>query len=344
MSRSNSVDRKNSVPDLTRAVLVREYGPVDQVRVENVSTPRAGPEEVLLRTRFAGVNFPDRLVIEGRYQVRPPLPFSPGKELVGTVLEVGNGVEQLAPGQTVIARVEHGAWRELASVPAANCSLVPDSVPLDHAMALGLTYQTAWFALYDRAGFEPGQHVLVTGAAGGVGLAAIELVAAMGGIAIAGVRHESQHSLVREHGAAHVVDLSSKDLRNSLKTQLMKITDGHGCDIVLDNVGGDVFAASLRGIAWGGRIVIIGFASGDIPVIKAGLLLVKNISAVGLQWSDYRDRQPERVDNVQSQLWKLYESGKLKPPVMNIYGLSEFAGALDRLAEGKLAGQVLLKI
>lgn len=344
MNNSDSGDQKNLTPDQTQAVLVRQYGPVDQVRVESVSTPRTGAGEVLLKTRFAGVNFPDRLVIEGRYQVRPPLPFIPGKELVGTVLEAGDGVDQPVPGQTVIARVEHGAWCEQACVPAANCSLVPDGMPLEHAMALGLTYQTAWFALYDRAGFAPGQHVLVTGAAGGVGLAAIELVAAMGGIAIAGVRHESQHSLVREHGAAHVVDLSNPDLRNTLKTQLMEITDGGGCDIVLDNVGGDVFAASLRGIAWGGRVVIIGFASGDIPVIKAGLLLVKNISAVGLQWSDYRDRQPERVDQVQSELWKLYGKGKLEPPVMNVYGLSEFAGALDRLAEGQLAGQVLLKI
>jgi len=323
---------------------VREYGPLESVKVENVQTPRADAGEVLLKTHFAGVNFPDRLVIEGRYQVRPELPFSPGKELVGTVVDVGEGVTQPVNGQTVIARVEHGAWREFASVPAANCSVVPSGVPLDSAMALGLTYQTAWFALHDRANFKPGQHVFVTGAAGGVGLAAIEIVNALGGVAIAGVRHESQHSIVREHGATHVVDLSNPDLRNSLKSELMEITDGSGCEIILDNVGGDVFTASLRGIAWSGRVVVVGFASGDIPTIKAGLLMVNNISVVGLQWSDYRDREPQRVDEVQRELWKLHDQGKLRPPIVKRYELKDFAQALNRLAEGELAGQVLIEI
>ncbi len=334
----------HELPAQMRAVVVNEFGPIDSVAVEQIPLPTIAADEVLIRSSHAGVNFPDAMVIKGTYQVRPGLPFTPGKELTGTVVRVGEQVTNVSVGQSVIARVEYGAWCEYASVRAASCSIIPDNIAMADAMALGLTYQTAWFALHERAHFKPGQRVLITGAAGGVGLAAVELVAALGGVAIAGVRHESQQELVRQHGAAHVVDLSDSDLKNSLKAHVMQVTDNAGVDIVLDNVGGDVFHASLRALAWSGHVVIIGFAGGDIPVIKAGLLLVKNITAAGLQWSDYRDRCPARVDEVQQQLWTLYADGKLRPPIMASYPLTQFADALGRLAEGRLAGQVLLEI
>lgn len=343
MTKSTSEESVN-LPSTMQAVVVTEYGDLDAVAVASVPLPVPGKDELLVRTEFAGVNYADGLVIAGKYQVRPDVPFSPGKELVGKVVGIGERVKNFKLNQAVTARVEYGAWREYANVTADCCSIIPEGVPMRDATALGVTYQSAWFALHQRGHFAPGQSVLITGAAGGVGLAAVELVAALGGIAIAGVRHENQHDLVRDHGAAHVVDLSRDDLRNSIKEEIMQFTDGNGVDIVLDNVGGDVFHACLRAIAWSGHVVVIGFAGGEIPVVKAGLLLVKNITVAGLQWSDYRDRQPQLVDQVQTELWQLYKQKKIQPALSDQFALADFKLALQRLAKGHLAGQVLLAV
>ena len=346
MTPNPQVDGK-SIPATMRAVLVREHGAVDTPSVEYIPTPAPGAGEVLIRSAKAGVNFPDRLVIEGSYQVRPQLPFVPGKELVGDVVAVGAGVSGLRVGARVIARLEYGAWAEFACVAAAACSTIPAAIDDEAAMGLGLTYQTAWYALKERAAIANGDHVLVTGAAGGVGLAAIELVAALGGVPIAAVRHPEQHRLVRDHGAAFVIDVSTttastRELSDRIKAEVLHITGERGVDIVIDNVGGDLFAASLRTLAWCGTLVVVGFAGGEIPTIKAGHLLVKNISVVGLQWSDYRDREPAGVDAVQQELWKLHMAKSLVPEIMQCYDLKDFAKALNRLAEGHVAGQALL--
>ncbi len=326
-----------------RAVIVEEIGPVDSPRVQNVPDPVPAKDEVVIENHAAGVNFPDAMVIEGTYQVRPPVPFSPGKELAGIVSAVGDDVNGIKPGDRVIAQIEYGAWAERVAVPAQNCCPVPAQLDFAEAVSLGLTYQTAWFALNDRSQYRNGETVLVTGAAGGVGLAAVQLASASGARVIAGVRHEAQHDLVRAHGATHVVDLGADDLRNTLKQQVMSLTDGDGVDIVLENIGGDVFDACLRTLNFCGRVVVIGFAGGQIPQIKAGLILVKNISITGLNWALYREQRLSRVRDAQKQIFDLAVAGKLKPEIMDRFGLDGFADALAALRAGSLKGQFVIE-
>jgi NADPH2:quinone reductase len=205
-------------------------------------------------------------------------------------------------------------------------------------------YQTAYFALIERGRFRPGDRVLINGAAGGVGSAAIQLVKGLGGIALAGVSTKEQADAVRRHGADHVIDLSAENLRDSLRDQVYACTDGHGADVVLDPLGDDIFDASLRAVAWSGRVVVIGFAAGRIPTIKANYLLVKNIAVSGLQWSDYRERQPALVREVQQRLFALHASGALKPDIAQTLPLERFAEALSVLEAGKATGKYVLSI
>lgn len=326
-----------------RAVIVKEIGPIDSPQIGDVSDPVPGKGEVLIENHAAGVNFPDAMVIEGTYQVRPPVPFSPGKELAGIVIAVGDDVSGIKTGDRVIAQIEYGAWAERVAVPAQSCCPVPAEIDFAEAVSLGLTYQTAWFALNDRSQYRNGETVLVTGAAGGVGLAAVEIASASGANVIAGVRHASQHDLVREHGAAHVADLGVADLRKDLKDQVMVMTDGGGVDIVLENIGGEVFDACLRTLNFCGRVVVIGFAGGEIPQLKAGLILVKNISITGLNWAIYREERRSRVRDAQKQIFDLAVAGKLRPEIMDRYPLDGFAEALGRLRAGSLKGQFVIE-
>jgi len=326
-----------------RAVIVEALGAIDSPTVQVVPDPEPGKGEVVIENHAAGVNFPDAMVIEGPYQVRPPLPFSPGKELAGIVSAVGDEVEGIKTGDRVIAQIEYGAWAERVCVHASNCCHVPLEIEFAEAVSLGLTYQTAWFALKDRSQYREGETVLVTGAAGGVGLAAVELSHAFGANVIAGVRHASQHDLVRDHGAGFVADLGSDDLRKSLKNDVMAMTDGKGVDIALENVGGEVFDAVLRTLNFGGRLVVIGFAGGTIPEIKAGLVLVKNISITGLNWALYRELRLSRVRDAQKQIFELAVAGRLKPAIMARYPLDGFAEALTKLRAGSLQGQFVIE-
>ena len=209
---------------------------------------------------------------------------------------------------------------------------------------MGLVYQTAYFALVERAGFVPGDRVLITGAAGGVGSAALQIVKGLGGIALAGVSGDEHAAVARELGADAVIDLAATDLRESLRQQVFDATGGHGADVLLDTLGGDVFDAALRAIAWCGHAVVIGFASGRIPTIKANYLLVKNISVSGLQWSDYRDRQPEKVLNVQERIFQLYEQGALKPRIAETLELKDARIALSKLSSGVTSGKYVLSV
>ncbi|MGE0723707.1 MAG: NADPH:quinone oxidoreductase family protein [Alphaproteobacteria bacterium] len=325
-----------------RAVRVHAFGPIEAARVETVDDPRPGPGEVAIRAAAIGVNFPDLLVIRGQYQVKPPLPFSPGKELAGEIVAIGAGVAGLEPGDRVMAQVEYGAYAEIVIAPAAMTFRMPDEMSFEAGAALGLTYQTAWFALRAHADVQPGEIVLVPGAAGGVGLAAVELAKAMGAVVVAGVRHPEQSDLLRAHGADHVVDLSVADLRSALRDQLRTATGGRLADVVIEPVGGEVFDASLRALAWRGRLVVVGFASGRIPSAAANYLLVKNIFVSGMQWTDYRDRQPAAVRDAQQAMYGMWREGRLRPPIMAPHPLDGFADALARIERGRLLGKVLL--
>ena len=328
-----------------RAVYVRTFAPFETIGVEEVPDPQPGPGDVVIDVVAADVNYPDILVITGQYQVKPPLPFSPGKAAAGYVSAVGAGVDDLKVGDRVAAEVEYGAYAEKLTVRAENCVSMPADISFHAAAALGLAYQTAWFALKDRAAFKPGDIVLVLGASGGIGMASVELARALGAkMVIAGVRGEGKASVATKAGADHVVDLSVPNLRDALRDKVHALTGGHGADVVIDPVGGQANAAALRAIAWCGRMVIVGFASGEIPAIKANYLLVKNIAVSGLQWSDYRDRTPERVREAQRKIFALYERGRLHPTISKRLPLENFAAALRALRDSKASGKIVLQV
>ena len=297
--------------------------------MEEIPDPVPAPGQVLIDARAIGVNYPDLLVVEGKYQFTPPIPFVPGKEVAG-----------IANGRRVLAEVEYGAYAEKVVAREVDCHPIPDAIPFEHAAALGLAYQTAWFALLERAQYKSGETVLVTGASGGVGLAAVQIAKALGATVLAGVTSKEKGELCRRHGADHVIDLAAPNLRDSVRTQVFSAIGKGGVDIVVDNVGGDTFDGALRALAWRGRLVVVGFTAGRIPDVKAGYLLVKNIAVIGLQWSDYRDRDPQSVAAAQRRIFDLYLDNKLRPEISASYPLARFADALarfrDRTVQGKL--------
>jgi len=324
-----------------RAVIVREHGAADTHRVEQVPEPVPGPGQVLVDVRAIGVNFPDLLVVEGKYQFLPPRPFSPGKEAAGVVAALGPGVDRFALGDRVALQTEYGAYAERIAVLEQTVYPMPASMDFEDAAAIGLTCQTAHFALVERAGLAAGESVLVTGASGGVGLATVEVAKALGARVLAGVTSADKGRLAIEHGADAVVDLSVPNLRDELRAQVARELGG-GVDVVIDTVGGEVFSAALRALAWRGRLVVVGFASDRIPEVRANYLLVKNIAVSGLHWSDYRDRRPEWVARVQRELFALYEAGSLRPHVCARYPLEGFAQALMRFRRRDVTGKMLL--
>ena len=327
-----------------RALVVRQHGPLDNLMLENLPEPQPGPEEVLIDVQAASINFPDLLVIGGTYQNLPPLPFVPGKDLAGTIAAVGAKISSFKEGERVMAQVEYGAYAERALAPARNCHRLPSRMSYAEGAAMGLTYLTAHFALIERGGLRSGEVVLVTGAAGGVGLATVQLAKAFGATVLAAVSDESKAAVARASGADHIVRTDGPALRDALRQQVFDAVGKRGVDLIIDSVGGDVFDASLRTIAWCGRLVTVGYASGRIPEVKAGLLLVKNISLIGLQISDYRDREPAKVQRAQAELFALHEAGKLKPHIMADYPLAQYRQALRQVADRKVLGKILLSI
>ncbi|GGO51156.1 NADPH:quinone reductase [Roseovarius pacificus] len=326
-----------------KAVLVREFGPVDTARVEDLPEPTPGPGEVVVDLRAAEVNFPDILVMEGKYQVKPPLPFSPGKAGAGVISSIGQDVSGLEVGDHVAIQAEYGTYAGQIAITADNCHPMPDDMPFEVGAALGLVYQTAHFALIERAAMKPGDTVLVLGASGGVGSAAVQLARAMGaGVVIGGVKGARNAELARAAGCDETVDLGMDNLRDGLRDKVRMATDGHGADVVIDPVGGAVTEAALRAMAWRGRLVVVGFAAGEIPTIKANYLLVKNIAVSGLQWSDYRERDPAWVHRVQQDIFDLWSQGKLSPQIADTLPLDQFSDALQRLQEGRAHGKIIL--
>jgi NADPH2:quinone reductase len=327
-----------------RAVLVKEFGPFSNCEIAELPTPQPGPGQVVIRAGAAGLNFPDLLVISGGYQILPPLPFTPGKEVAGTVTAVGEGVTSIKTGDRVLANVENGGYAEEAMANAVDCHRLPDGMDFVTAAALGLVYQTAYFSLIDRASYKRGETVLVTGASGAVGLATVQLARAMGATVIAGVSTPSKADAVRAAGAHHVIDLAVPNLRDGLREQVFAVTGKHGADVLIDPVGGDIFDAALRAMAWCGRAVVVGFAAGRIPTIKANYLLVKNIAVSGLQWSDYRERIPERVAEVQQEIFRLQQEGHFQPHIMHTLPLERFKEGLATIQDRRVIGKIVLKL
>lgn len=325
-----------------KAVMVHEFGGPERMVIEDRPDPAPGPGEILLRVGAVAANFVDTLVIGGRYQFLPEPPFTPGKGPAGVVTAVGPGVIGLAPGDRVLAMAEIGGYAELALAPAEQCYHLPESLPFPDAAAMSLAYDTAWFGLHERGRLQPGESVLVLGATGAVGFAAMQLAKAFGARVLAGVSSLAKAGLVSEAGADAVIELGREDLRDSLRAQVHAATDGEGVDVVLDMLGGDIFDAALRALAWKGRLVVIGFAAGRIPAVKANYLLVKNIEVSGLQISDYRKRMPALVRRCFEEVFALYRDGRVKPPPFRTYPLDAAAEALRALLDRGVRDRIVL--
>lgn len=324
------------------AVQVHQPGPAEIHAVEELPGLTAGRGQVLIDVKAATVNYPDLLLITGRYQSMPKMPFTPGADAAGIVRTVGTGVSRVKPGDRVLIHVDSGAYATEALSSEEQCLPLPDDMSFVDATALGLAAQTAWFALLERGGFQDGDVVLVNGASGAVGQAAVQLACALGGSVVAAASSLEKAKLLLGDNPCSFADLSAPDLRNSLQAQVKEATGGRLADVVIDTLGGDVFDASLRAMAWCGRIVTVGFAAGRIPEIKAGHLLVKNIAAAGLQWTDYRDRQPERVAKAHNALITQWQRGALRPLIMKTLPFREFAEAHRLIQDRKASGRLVL--
>jgi NADPH2:quinone reductase len=325
-----------------KAVVVERFGAPSELAFKEWHRPAVKAGEVLVEVHAAGLNFPDVLVAAGKYQTLPPLPFVPGKELAGVVTAVGDGVANFKRGDRVLCQCENGAFAELVAVRQEDCCLLPDDLPMVKAAAMGLTYQTAWFGLMERAHLKPGETVLVTGAGGGVGTAAMQIAKAQGCRVLAGLGSMEKRDFVLGLGADAVIDMSGGDLHESVRRQVHDATGGHGADVVIENVGGAVFGACLRALAWAGRLVVVGFTSGEIPSVKANYLLIKHITVAGLHWSDYREKMPDAMREAQEELFRLASLGKIDPPISAAMPIEKVAAGMECILQRKVRGKVVL--
>jgi NADPH2:quinone reductase len=326
-----------------KAVVVEEFGPPERAALRELPEPRPGPGDLLIDVAFAPVNYVDSLVFTGRYQFLPERPFTPGKGPVGTVRAVGEGVAGFAAGDRVLGMAEHGGYAEQALVPAAHSYVLPAGVSLEDAAVMSLAYDTAWVTLVERGRLTAGETVLVLGATGAVGKAALQLARARGARTIAAVSSMARADEVRAAGADAVVDLSAPDLRESLRAQVHDVTDGRGADVVVDPLGGDVFDAALRCVAWRGRLVVVGFAAGRIPEVRVNYLMLKNIEVSGVQVSDYRKRMPELMRECFTEVFALAAEGRIRPGERTCYPLDSFAQALGDVVARTCRGRALLQ-
>jgi NADPH2:quinone reductase len=323
-----------------KAVLCRSYGPPESLVVEDVRPPTPRRGEAVISVKAAGVNFPDVLIIQNKYQVKPPLPFSPGSEAAGVVTAIGDGVDHVKIGDRVMAITGYGAFAEEIAVDAARLLPIPDGMDFATAAGFGLTYATSDHALRDRGALQTGETLLVLGAAGGVGIAAIEIGKALGARVIAGASSADKLAVCRAHGADETIDYATEDLRERLKA----LTAGHGPDVVYDPVGGPYTEPALRSIAWRGRLLVVGFAAGEIPRIPLNLTLLKGCSIVGVYWGEFSRREPQRFAESMRQLARWFADGKLKPHISSVFPLDRAADALTLMAERKVKGKVVLAV
>jgi len=321
-----------------KAVVCKQFGPPDSLLVEDLPSPRAGPGEVVLSVKAASVNFPDVLIIQNKYQFKPPLPFSPGSELAGVVKEVGTGVSGFKPGDKVMAFTTYGAFAEEVKTEASRLVPLPQGMDFVTGAAFLLTYGTSDHALRDRGALRAGETLLVLGAAGGVGLAAIDIGKALGARVIACASSEEKLAVCRSHGADAGINYATEDLRERIKV----LTEGRGVDVVYDAVGGPYSEPAFRSLAWRGRLLVVGFAAGDIPKLPLNLALLKGASVVGVFWGDFTRREPAQFAQSVQQLGEWYALGKLRPHVSQTLPLEQAAEALKLMAARQVKGKLVL--
>lgn len=328
-----------SVPQTMRAWQVTKLGePAEALALVEAAVPKPGPGQVLIRVGAVAANFPDVLLARGEYQVKPELPFTPGVECSGTIVELGEGVTQFTTGQRIVA-YSIGLLAEYAVVPANAVQPIPDALDDVRASGLTIAYQTAWFALHRRAELRAGEWLLVHAAAGGVGAAAVQLGVAAGARVIGVVGSEAKAKIAREAGAEHVIVRGG-----DVVAEVKRITEGHEADVVFDPVGGESFVAATRSIAFEGRIVVIGFASGTIPELAMNRPLIKNYGVLGLYWGLYQERAPHLVAEAHARLISLFESGAIAPTVDHTVAFENAPDALTALATGTTVGRVVIEV
>ena len=310
-----------------RAVVLRNYGPPPQLGVEEVPPPQLKPGQVRLRVHAVGFGFPDALTVAGKYQVKPEVPFTPGSEVAGVVTEIAPDVTHVKPGARVLAMAGQGALAEECLANAASLIALPPSMTMAAAAGFLVNYGTTYHALVQRGNLKAGETLLVLGAAGGVGLTAIEIGKALGARVLAGASTDEKLALAKQHGADAVFNYTTEPI----KAKVMEFTGDRGIDVIYDPVGGDYAEQTVRSTAWNGRYLVIGFASGKIPAIPLNLALLKGCSLVGVFWGTHTRREPEvHAANLQA-LFKLFNEGKIRPHVTEMNGLEQFTEALEVL-------------
>jgi NADPH2:quinone reductase len=315
-----------------RAVQVREFDNLDAASVVHTDAPVPADDEIVIDVAAAPVNFVDLVAMRGAYQFRPTLPYTPGKGPAGHVSAVGAKVQHLKVGDRVLGMAEYGGYAEKCVVRADQAYLLPADLRFVDAAAMSLAFDTAWMSLVERGRLAPGESVLVLGASGAVGGAAVQLAKALGaGTVLAGVSKASRFDEIAPLGADNYVLQSGDNLRDSLRDRVLELTAGHGVDVVIDAIGGDAFDGAIRAVAWRGRAVIVGFASGRIPTLKMNYPMLKNIEVSGLQISDYRKRAPALMDRCFQNIFELYSQGRLVPPRSETFSLDQWRTAVDAL-------------
>lgn len=320
-----------------RALVCKEYGPPESLVVEEVPSPEVKPGTVKIRIRAAAANFPDVLMIKGEYQFKPPFPFSPGGEVAGEIIDVGDGVTDFHVGDRVIALVGFGGFAEEVVTAASGLLRTPDGMDDATAASLIMTYGTSAYALVDRGKLQAGESLLVHGAAGGVGLSAVEIGKAMGAHVIGTGGDDEKLKVVIERGADEVINY-----RNGFKDRVKELTGGKGADVIYDPVGGDVFDQSLRCIAWDGRLLVIGFASGRIPQAPANLVLLKSCSLVGVFFGAWYGTHPAEARALFSRLFEWWEQGAIRPHVSHTFPLERAADAIQALIDREVVGKAVV--
>jgi NADPH:quinone reductase len=323
-----------------KAVLCTHFGPAEALQLADIDAPRAGPGEALVRIKAVALNFFDTLLIAGKYQHKPPFPFSPGAEFAGVVESVGSGAVDVGPGDRVIGYNGWGAARELVAVSMQRLVKIPDRLDFERAAGLTVTYGTTLYALRERADLKPGETLAVLGAAGGTGLATIELGKVMGARVIACASSDDKLAFAREHGADETVNYEREDLRGALK----RLGGERGIDVVYDPVGGRHAEPALRSLGWLGRYLVVGFAAGEIPKIPLNLALLKSCDIRGVSWGAWTSREPLKQRALMADILKWTAEGKLSGHVQAVYPLAEIAAALELLAARKAMGKIVLRV
>jgi NADPH:quinone reductase len=323
-----------------KAVVCRAFGPPESLALEEVPEPRPAEGQVLIDVYAAGLNFPDVLQIAGKYQFEPPFPFTPGAEVAGVVSEIGPGVTGIKPGDRVIAMTGIGGMAERAVAAADSVNPLPEGMDFAAASGFELAYGTSYYALKQRGQLKGGETLLVLGASGGVGLAAVEIGKAFGARVIAAAGSDDKLAIAKRHGADLLVNYG----QSSLKDQVKELTGGKGADVIFDPVGGDLFDQASRSINWNGRLLIVGFASGTIPKFPVNLALLKGCQLVGVFWGDFKRREPQNYQQNCRELRDLFKAGDLKPLVSREFPLAQYAEALNLFVNRQAVGKVVLRI